>query len=147
MNFLRDIPTCQSGCYFWKKSKWPIHAQKWTKAGAVCIHFSMYRIPATLHLPPSSSDSLNAATACVGGPPLRFYLVWRWPQFDEDASAGLLEDVRGLEASVLLHCLDRHGHLPLVRGNADHLGDLQVHHGKLPVLQEQHTPLAEFPPT
>ena len=73
-------------------------------------------------------------------------LVWCRPQISEDATSGP-GDVRGLEAALLVHRVDRDGHLPLAGEDAAPLRDLQVHHGAVPVLQEQHPALAELPQT
>ena len=72
-------------------------------------------------------------------------LVWCRPQISEDATSGP-GDVRGLEAALLVHRVDGDGHLPLAGEDVATLRDLQVHHGEVPVLQEQHTALAELPP-
>ena len=53
-------------------------------------------------------------------------------------------DVWGLKASFLLHCVDRDGHLPLPGEDAAPLRDLQVHHGAVPVLQEQYAAMAKL---
>ncbi|ROT79089.1 putative protein lin-31 [Penaeus vannamei] len=50
-------------------------------------------------------------------------------------------ELRRPEAALLLHLADGHGHLEQPREDVDAVGDLQVHHGQLPLLPQEHAAL------